>query len=156
MIPCPSYKRNHLLPCILPFGFVEMKSTVVVFSLLCILTYAQDTSQPCFNGICSHTFEPTASAMGGTIIIVSVMQSVLFISSVYLLLKQSGSSSSISDITLAAGWEILNCSSSTSAQTIRLVCTGDEESCNHLLDNGAENTIVRLPSNVGTLSRTEG
>ncbi|THH05785.1 hypothetical protein EW145_g4539 [Phellinidium pouzarii] len=64
-------------------------------------------------------------------------------------LQGNGSPDQISDITSAAGWEILNCSSTASAQDILLMCSGDEISCSHLFQNGAENTIVRLPENCG-------
>ena len=37
-------------------------------------------------------------------------------------------------------------------QDIRLVCMHDDASCEHLLEGGAENTIVRLPESVRSLS----
>lgn len=68
---------------------------------------------------------------------------------------QAGSQYSVSDITGAAGWEIINCTTSTTDQDIRLVCTGeDDESvgCDHLYQAGAEGTIVRLPEDVSSKS----
>lgn len=56
----------------------------------------------------------------------------------------------ISDITGAAGWEILGCSPDAEAQDIRLVCKSDSShDCAHLYQNiGAVGKIVRLPENV--------
>jgi len=52
----------------------------------------------------------------------------------------------LSDITSAAGWEILNCDSkSTDPQDIRLVCVDKAKGCSQLFSGGVENTIVRLP-----------
>ncbi|KAF7794340.1 hypothetical protein EIP86_005474 [Pleurotus ostreatoroseus] len=64
------------------------------------------------------------------------------------MLLQSGPSSAISDITPAAGWTILDCDPNSMAQDIRVVCTGDAASCNHIYQGGAVGTLVRLPENV--------
>ncbi|PIL27872.1 hypothetical protein GSI_09994 [Ganoderma sinense ZZ0214-1] len=56
----------------------------------------------------------------------------------------SGSNSSISDLTPAGGWTIIDCNATAADQEIRLVCH-DPDKCNHLNLNGAENTVVRLP-----------
>ena len=61
---------------------------------------------------------------------------------------QWGASGAISDITPAAGWQILSCDPNGMDQDIRLVCMHDDASCDHLLEGGAENTIVRLPESV--------
>ncbi|TDL13689.1 hypothetical protein BD410DRAFT_872165, partial [Rickenella mellea] len=61
-----------------------------------------------------------------------------------------GSTKAISDITPAAGWEILGCDPNAISQDIRLICKSSDASsvgCDHLYQNGAENTIVRLPEN---------
>ena len=64
---------------------------------------------------------------------------------------QEGSDTSISDITNAAGWEILGCDGkSTDPQDIRLVCTNPDKQCDSLFKGGAENTLIRLPNSVGT------
>lgn len=63
---------------------------------------------------------------------------------------QLGSNSSISDLTTAGGWTILDCNSTSADQEIRLVCH-DPSKCNHLYLNGAENTVVRLPDGVSAL-----
>lgn len=62
--------------------------------------------------------------------------------------SQIGSSSAISDITPAAGWTILDCDPNAVSQEIRLVCTGDEETCNHIYQGGCKSTLVRLPESV--------
>ncbi|THH19176.1 hypothetical protein EW146_g1957 [Bondarzewia mesenterica] len=59
-----------------------------------------------------------------------------------------GASTAISDITEAAGWAIIECDRHAMAQDIRLVCMSDDAAtsgCDHLLLNGAEGKIVRLP-----------
>ena len=60
---------------------------------------------------------------------------------------QAGSNSSISDLTAAGGWTIIDCNATSSDQEIRVVCH-DPSKCNHLHMNGAENTVVRLPDDV--------
>ncbi|KLO16502.1 hypothetical protein SCHPADRAFT_937851 [Schizopora paradoxa] len=62
----------------------------------------------------------------------------------------NGSSSSISDITPAAGWRILNCTANTNTQTVKLICVDDSKGCGHLFQGGAEHTVVRLPNECGT------
>ncbi|PFH48172.1 hypothetical protein AMATHDRAFT_66125 [Amanita thiersii Skay4041] len=89
-----------------------------------------DWSKPCFSGVCSYDLPSGNNLNSGTI-------------------KIWGSESAISDITTAAGWEILGCDGTTLEQDIRLVCS-DSSKCNHLFkDTGAENTIVRLPESCG-------
>jgi len=59
---------------------------------------------------------------------------------------QDGAPEAISDISQAAGWNILGCdATSTESQVIRLVCTKPENGCDDLFLGGAQNTIVRLP-----------
>ena len=58
--------------------------------------------------------------------------------------------SSISDITSAGGWTIIDCNATSADQEIRLVCH-DPSKCDHLYLNGAENTVVRLPNDVSVL-----
>ncbi|KAJ7181163.1 hypothetical protein C8R46DRAFT_885714 [Mycena filopes] len=67
---------------------------------------------------------------------------------------QWGSPDAITDITTAAGWQILGCDSTALNQSIRLVCMDDPEdpssNCGHLYQNtGAVNKLVRLPQNCG-------
>jgi hypothetical protein len=59
---------------------------------------------------------------------------------------QDGAREVISDISQAAGWNIMGCdATSTEAQVIRLVCTKPENGCDDLFLGGAQDTIVRLP-----------
>ena len=66
---------------------------------------------------------------------------------------QSGSVSSISDITSAAGWHILNCTDGTNSQTIRIACVDESKGCEHIFQGGAEDTIIRLPNGVSSSFR---
>ncbi|RXW20042.1 hypothetical protein EST38_g5798 [Candolleomyces aberdarensis] len=64
--------------------------------------------------------------------------------------RQTGSTDSITDITTAAGWEILDCQKDALSQDIRLVCTGGESECDHLYQSiGAVGKIARLPERCG-------
>ncbi|EJD01946.1 uncharacterized protein FOMMEDRAFT_108994 [Fomitiporia mediterranea MF3/22] len=102
-----------------------------LLSLLPLLvSAANDWSIPCMDGTCSWDAPTGKNTMAGTMTI-------------------TGSPNAISDITTAAGWEILNCTTDAKAQDIRIVCSGDEESCSHLFQNGAEHTVVRLPQDCG-------
>ncbi|KAG7086956.1 hypothetical protein E1B28_002873 [Marasmius oreades] len=107
-------------------------SSLAFLPLVFLSVYAEnDWKTPCLNGVCQYSFTGSSS---GTV-------------------KIRGSPDAITDITTAAGWEILSCSSDALAQDIRLVCQGDENSesgCAHLYQNiGAEGKIVRLPENCG-------
>ncbi|KAH7091711.1 hypothetical protein BKA62DRAFT_87028 [Auriculariales sp. MPI-PUGE-AT-0066] len=66
----------------------------------------------------------------------------------------SGPSDLVADVSPASGWELLDCPDdwSKGAVDIRAVCThlSPAESCDHLLEGGAENTVVRLPNECGT------
>ncbi|KAJ2912659.1 hypothetical protein MD484_g7751, partial [Candolleomyces efflorescens] len=64
-------------------------------------------------------------------------------------LKIWGSADSITDITTAAGWEILDCKPDALSQDIRLVCS-DKSKCRHLFRKlGAVGKVVRLPESCG-------
>lgn len=106
-------------------SFVYFSTLITLFPLL-VSSATNDWSKPCLQGWCSYDIQATENTMAASMII-------------------TGSSSSISDITTAAGWEIIGCNTTSSAQDIRLVCTGDEASCSHIFESGAEHTIVRLP-----------
>ncbi|KAJ3547983.1 hypothetical protein NM688_g5348 [Phlebia brevispora] len=108
-------------------------SSLVLLLAACVRA-ANDWNSACLSGVCSYdlvnsTSQNTAS---GTI---------------YL----NGSTSSISDLTPAAGWTIIECDVNATVQDIRAVCTGDNTTCSHLYNNGAVNTIVRLPENCGSM-----
>ncbi|KLO17807.1 hypothetical protein SCHPADRAFT_151790 [Schizopora paradoxa] len=102
----------------------------LLLTLFCEVNAKNNWTQPCFNGSCSYDIPSNDTSIGGTFTI-------------------SGSSTSISDITPAAGWEILNCTTSTNSQTIQLVCTDETKGCSHLFQKGAQHTVVRLPENCG-------
>ncbi|KAG7090279.1 hypothetical protein E1B28_011876 [Marasmius oreades] len=91
-----------------------------------------DWKTPCLNGVCQYSFNGDGSGA----------------------IKVWGSPDALTDITPAAGWEILDCSPDALAQDIRLVCQGDEDSaesgCAHLYQTiGAEGKVVRLPESCG-------
>ncbi|KAK7457182.1 hypothetical protein VKT23_010481 [Stygiomarasmius scandens] len=91
---------------------------------------ANDWNVPCLNGTCEYDL-PSTSGASGT-------------------LQIWGSNNAISDITPAAGWEILGCSSDELSQDIRLVCMNNSITCDHLYEGGgAEGKLVRLPENCG-------
>jgi hypothetical protein len=101
-------------------------SSLLLFLLPSALA-ANDWSKPCTSGSCSY------EAGDG----VKSAWSALYI---------SGDVNTVSDITSAAGWEILGCDpNSSQPQDIRLVCTNPSAGCSQLFQGGAEDTIVRLP-----------
>jgi hypothetical protein len=65
---------------------------------------------------------------------------------------QWGNSNAISDITESAGWLVWGCQSNTTdTQAIQAICKSTDTSaagCDHLDQNGAVDTIVRLPQSV--------
>ncbi|KAI0037499.1 hypothetical protein FA95DRAFT_94316 [Auriscalpium vulgare] len=91
-----------------------------------------DWSVPCTQGQCSYDLPAAEGAPSGS-------------------LKIWGSSGAISDITHAAGWTILDCNPHIMDQDIRMVCHNPAGQCGHLLENGAEGKIVRLPENCGKM-----
>ncbi|ESK93403.1 hypothetical protein Moror_1814 [Moniliophthora roreri MCA 2997] len=114
-------------------------TTNSAFRLLSLLPFllqvygANDWNTPCLNGVCQYSITSTNGGSSGT-------------------LKIWGSNAAISDITSAAGWEILDCSPDKLAQDIRLVCGSEDTEgagCSHLYEEGAENKIVRLPESCG-------
>ncbi|KAJ7585204.1 hypothetical protein C8J56DRAFT_788976 [Mycena floridula] len=110
----------------------------MMFSLSLLLLIApavhavNDWNVPCFNGVCEYSLPSSNNSASGS-------------------LRIWGSADAISDITTAAGWEILGCSPDAKAQDIRLVCKSDNSSsgCSHLYQNGAVGKVVRLPQNCG-------
>ncbi|KAF8502608.1 hypothetical protein F5888DRAFT_1607712 [Russula emetica] len=92
-----------------------------------------DWSVPCTQGKCSWDL-PVESNSSGSVNI-------------------WGPVSAISDITPAAGWQIMTkCNPTSSKQDIQLMCKDNNPDCNHLFqDNGAVNTIVRLPESCGPM-----
>ncbi|KAG2004239.1 hypothetical protein CC2G_002816 [Coprinopsis cinerea AmutBmut pab1-1] len=106
-------------------------STFVFLTLLGSAYAANDWSKPCLSGECFYDLPSSDNGPSGT-------------------LKIWGPSDSISDITTAAGWEIIECKKDALSQDIRLVCTGDAK-CAHLYKSiGAVGKIVRLPESCGS------
>ncbi|KAK7049943.1 hypothetical protein VNI00_005373 [Paramarasmius palmivorus] len=112
-----------------------MTSSFRLLSLLPFLLQvyaANDWSTPCLNGACQYSIT-SQDGSSGTV-------------------KIWGADNAISDITTAAGWEILDCSADKLNQDIRLVCQSEDTEaagCSHLYNEGAENKIVRLPESCG-------
>ncbi|KAF8988453.1 hypothetical protein BDQ17DRAFT_1435003 [Cyathus striatus] len=109
--------------------------TVISILFFSVAHAANDWSKPCLSGVCEYDLpSSTDGGSSGTV-------------------KIWGSQDSISDITTAAGWEILGCSADALSQDVRIVCKDDETSaseCAHLFSNsGPEGKIVRLPQNCG-------
>ncbi|KAJ7166831.1 hypothetical protein C8R46DRAFT_1351084 [Mycena filopes] len=110
-------------------------SILILVPFLAGINAANDWSVPCTSGTCSYDLPTTDSTAAGS-------------------LKIWGSPDAITDITTAAGWQILGCDSTALNQSIRLVCMDDPEdtnsNCGHLYQNtGAVNKLVRLPQNCG-------
>ncbi len=127
-----------------------MKSVfLAVIVLSCRAFGKNDWTKACVSGTCSYDLEESPTSMGGAIEIVVISFSPSEID--ILTRSQSGSPSAISDITTAAGWQILNCTDSTNNQTIRLVCTDESMGCTHIFQEGAVDTIVRLPQDVSRI-----
>ncbi|KAN0134687.1 hypothetical protein V8E53_007472 [Lactarius tabidus] len=92
---------------------------------------ANDWLAPCLQGNCSWDL-PSDSGTSGT-------------------LQIWGPTTAISDITSAAGWQITHCDPSATAQDIQLVCPDANTDCDHLFQDGAVDTIVRLPDECGPM-----
>ncbi|KAF8066939.1 hypothetical protein FPV67DRAFT_1417007 [Lyophyllum atratum] len=109
-------------------------STLLLISLATATHALNDWTKPCLSGVCSYDIPDSAGSSSGS-------------------LKIWGSKDAISDITTAAGWEILGCSPDKLSQDIRLVCNSDDSKaagCSHLYESaGAEGKIVRLPESCG-------
>ncbi|KAG8835103.1 hypothetical protein FRC17_005224 [Serendipita sp. 399] len=106
-----------------------MISHFVLLSLLPILrAAAADSPAPCTSGTCTYS-----SGNG-----IDTAYSILSIN--------TEKPTSLSDITSAAGWDIIECDPySVGPQDVRLVCTDRSKGCDQLFEGGEENTIVLLP-----------
>ncbi|KAG8936087.1 hypothetical protein FRC02_004712 [Tulasnella sp. 418] len=114
-----SVKRILSVAAVSSFSFVHVYSTA---------TY--NDAQPCLQGSCSISIEDSPAKVFGSLVI-------------------NGQTASISDISEAAGWTVWNCERSPGSQEIRLACTGESELCAHVFQDGAVDTIVRLPESCG-------
>ncbi|KAI0762278.1 hypothetical protein C8Q74DRAFT_1371360 [Fomes fomentarius] len=109
---------------------VLVHSLIAVAALLPVSAWAAiDWEQPCHSGTC-HWDTSNEHGVG--------------------LLTINGSISSISDLTPAAGWTVLDCDSDSREQVLRVVCHDPSKGCDHLYLNGAEHTFVRLPKECGS------
>ncbi|KAJ7887183.1 hypothetical protein B0H13DRAFT_1627550 [Mycena leptocephala] len=115
-----------------------MLSSVLIIGALLIggTDAANNWNVPCVTGSCSYDLPITNNSASGT-------------------MKIWGSTDAITDVTSAAGWQIIDCDSTALSQDIRLVCTTGSDSdpnslCSHLYQNiGAVNKLVRLPEDCG-------
>ncbi|KAJ7850204.1 hypothetical protein B0H13DRAFT_2401424, partial [Mycena leptocephala] len=115
-----------------------MLSSVLIIGALLIggIDAANNWNVPCVTGSCSYDLPITNNSASGT-------------------MKIWGSTDAITDVTSAAGWQIIDCNSTALSQDIRLVCTTGSDSdptslCSHLYQNiGAVNKLVRLPEDCG-------
>lgn len=99
----------------------------VIFFLSAFRAFAdQSWDVPCVHGVCTYDKILPDGAKVAT-------------------MKIWGTPNAISDVTPAAGWHILDCNPDEMKQDIRLVCLDDKADCNHIIDSGAQDTIVRLP-----------
>lgn len=101
----------------------------LVLPFVRLVLAANDWSTACLDGQCSYDLSGNVT---GTLYI-------------------TGNTSAISDLTAAAGWNILDCNSTSGAQDIRAVCTNSTAGCNSLFEGGAIGTIVRLSEDCGTM-----
>ncbi|KAJ7182942.1 hypothetical protein C8R43DRAFT_868475 [Mycena crocata] len=112
-----------------------LSALLVIVPFFAGINAANDWTKPCTSGQCSYDLPAVNGSASGT-------------------LKIWGSENAITDITKAAGWQILGCDSNALSQDIRLVCMNDDDDpasgCAHLYQNiGAVNKIVRLPEDCG-------
>ncbi|KAJ7068398.1 hypothetical protein C8F01DRAFT_608267 [Mycena amicta] len=111
-----------------------LSSVLLLVPFLAGINAANDWTVPCTSGECSYDLASTNATAPGT-------------------LRIWGSPDAITDITKAAGWEILGCDSDALSQDVRLVCTNPDDlnsQCGHLYQNiGAVNKLVRLPESCG-------
>ncbi|TFK96037.1 hypothetical protein BDV98DRAFT_576836 [Pterulicium gracile] len=94
-------------------------SAVLLSFLPGLVLSLNDWSVPCVHGDCSYDTE-------------------------YASVTINGPPGSISDITEAGGWTIVDCDPDAVEQSIRLVCS-DETNCANLNINGKAHQLVRLP-----------
>jgi hypothetical protein len=111
---------------------------------------ANDWTKPCFQGSCSWDVVASDNSIPGTMQIVRCMKDLCLLPTD--ICTQNGNPNAISDITDAAGWQMVSCDKNKAAQDIKIKCKSTDAKsagCDHLFQNGAEETIVRLPQNVG-------
>ncbi|KAF8177314.1 hypothetical protein K438DRAFT_1770082 [Mycena galopus ATCC 62051] len=112
-----------------------LSSVLVLVPFLAGINALNDWSVPCTTGQCSYDLPNTNNSASGS-------------------MKIWGATNAITDITTAAGWQILSCNATALAQNITLVCMDDpsdpSSQCGHLYaSQGAVDKLVRLPENCG-------
>nr|GAT59939.1 predicted protein [Mycena chlorophos] len=111
-----------------------LSSLLVLVPFIVGINAANDWSVPCTKGECSYDLAASNSTAAGS-------------------MRIYGSADAITDITTAAGWQILGCDPDALSQDIRLVCTNEDDptsQCGHLYRNiSAVNKLVRLPETCG-------
>lgn len=125
-----------------------MVSSRLILSLLAVLLVPAATASPsaCTRGICSYQSGDGTNSAYSVLTLVSTRLPAYAVTN---RLQNTESHTSLSDITDAAGWDIIECDTgSTGVQDIRLVCTDTSKGCDHLFEGGEEHTIVRLPEHV--------
>ena len=146
---------------------LALASVILRTKLVCALN---DWSVPCTSGACSYgnvsktyfnyiiemfmdmyaDLPNTEGGYSGTLEIVRMP----FLYPQLTVIDWLQRGSPISDITNAAGWEILDCDQNAVEQDIRLVCSSSTAACDHLYSSGgAEGKIVRLPESVSVSPR---
>ena len=131
--------------CASPAALMTLPKLLVAALFPVAALAANNWTEACHTGECQWDLQSTHGS--GTMLLVNF---VLFAWSLQSWLTphlQAGSNSSISDLTPAGGWTIIDCNATSADQEIRLVCS-DTTKCDHLHLNGAENTVVRLPDDV--------
>lgn len=107
---------------------------MLVFSSVHFVRAENDWSKPCFQGVCTYDVSGSATRAAAT-------------------LRIWGHANALSDITTAAGYEIVQCEPHLTTQVVELVCMHEDPSqvgCDHLDVGGAIGKVVRLPEDVST------
>ena len=130
--------------------FPPQLAVLALFFPAALARAANDWAQPCHYGECN--WDLSSESRSAAVRVVSACYPVFTKSATRANAVdggiQTGSRSGISDLTDAAGWTVLDCDASTPVQDIRVVCHDPELGCDHLYENGAEQTLVRLPDEV--------
>jgi hypothetical protein len=130
---------------------IAIASTAFLLSAASQVYAANDWKVPCWDGKCEYTIARSEKSIPASLKVVRFYHRFSIITDISYGMIQWGATTAISDITTAGGWEILGCSPDASTQDIRIVCKNTDETeagCDHITQNGAVGTLVRLPENV--------
>ena len=121
----------------------------VIFFLSAFHAFAvQSWDVPCVHGLCTYDkILPDGTKVATLKIVRSPLPPLLYLE-IDTLDHQWGAPDAISDITPAAGWHILDCNPDETKQDILLICLDNNAECNHIINSGARDIIVRLPQSV--------